>query len=71
MFPARTNHEVTNNDSADLRFSISMDIHLSSPQEAGPNPPEFLAPDPRFWDAFASPEGSAGEAARPARRKRR
>ncbi len=76
MFPARTDHEVTNNDSADLRFSISMDIHLSSPQEAGPNPPEYLAPDPRFWDAFGPverPEASAArpESPRPTRRKRR
>jgi hypothetical protein len=67
MFPARTDHMVTNNDSGDIRFSISMDIHLSSPQEAGPNPPEFLAPDPRFWDPFAP----APDAARPGRPKRR
>jgi len=65
MFPARTDHSVTNNDSADLRFSISMDIHISSPREAGPNPPEFLAPDPHFWDAFGPAETPKADAARP------
>jgi uncharacterized protein (TIGR02466 family) len=76
MFPSRTDHAVTHNESADLRFSISMDIYISCPLEAGPNPPEFLAPDPGFWDAFApAPRSGAGaprsKPSRPARRKKR
>ncbi len=72
MFPSRTDHAVTHNESDDLRFSISMDIYLSAPQKAGPNPPEFLAPDPRFWDPFGpveKPEASAARA-KPPRRSR-
>ncbi|HVY60076.1 MAG TPA: TIGR02466 family protein [Planctomycetota bacterium] len=75
IFPSRTDHAVTSNESADLRFSISMDIHLSAPLEAGPNPLEFLAPDPRYWDPFAPPERPAKAAAakrpRQAARKKR
>jgi uncharacterized protein (TIGR02466 family) len=55
LFPARTDHSVTDNETDEPRISISYDIHVSAPGRSG-HPPEYLSPDPAQWDAFAPPE---------------
>ena len=52
IFPSHTDHAVTGNEGGDLRLSISFDVYVSSSHRPGESPPEYMAPEPRYWDAF-------------------
>jgi uncharacterized protein (TIGR02466 family) len=62
LFPAGLDHAVLENqDSDDLRVSLSVDFVLTAPPTAaGEDPPEYLAPHPRHWAAVGE-GGAIGE----------
>jgi Putative 2OG-Fe(II) oxygenase len=52
LFPAMQRHEVTTNETEELRVSLSFDIVITAAAGAPAGAYEFLTPPPEQWQKF-------------------